>query len=322
MVTHEQLTVGWCVVFKIEIHSSFYCTVLISSVCSLPFQGVLCASLSFFMMLSPTKFLPFALGFSTLDLPLFLLSTNYCLCILMKGGCCLLLLLAAPAPILQLSKEHSPHRGTCLRWILMSCFHRCPLLSQKALCGLVWGPLHPGEGFVFCLGVCLHACVFPHTKCNLCRFKFFLRLWWFALCKPFNLHKLLYIFLIFKLYIPEKPFPASWYSVALWPLSFYSISKDCAVSEPGSKARIELPGVCEDSVDALYATRASLSPGCSVVTHPLCPSLSTEKGWAWGGDQSEGQSGEMRRNWRAALNGFCVVSVTASLTSYKLLSTI
>lgn len=101
MVTHKQLTVGWCLVFKIEIRSSFYCIVLISSVCSLPFQGALCASLSFFMMLSPAKFLPFALGFScTLDLPLFLLSTNYCLCILIKGGGWLLLLLAAPATIL------------------------------------------------------------------------------------------------------------------------------------------------------------------------------------------------------------------------------
>lgn len=162
MVTHKQLTVGWCLVFKIEIRSSFYCIVLISSVCSLPFQGALCASLSFFMMLSPAKFLPFALGFScSLDLPLFLLSTNYCLCILIKGGGWLLLLLAAPATILQLSKEHSSHRGACLWWILISCLHRHPLLSQKALCGLVWGALHPGGGgFPFCLGVCM--CIFAH----------------------------------------------------------------------------------------------------------------------------------------------------------------
>lgn len=121
--------------FKIEIPSSFYCIVLISSVCSLPFQGVLCASLSFFMMLSPAKFLPFALGFScTLDLPLFLLSTNYCFCILIKGGC-------SPPPAAGCSHHHSvAEEGTqqsfwaaCLWWILIS-LHRHPLLC--CFCGL------------------------------------------------------------------------------------------------------------------------------------------------------------------------------------------
>lgn len=131
MVTHKLLTVGSIPGFQDwNPISSSYCIVLISSVCSLPFQGVLCASLSSFMVVSLAKFLPLVFGFScTLGLPLFLLSTNYCFCMLIKGHAVASCWWLLPPPFCSWAQNTGVSVANSA-----TCFHS-PLIREKMLCG-------------------------------------------------------------------------------------------------------------------------------------------------------------------------------------------